>query len=154
MRKTLIAVAFAGAALAPAAAVTVAATVAATVAPTAAVAAPRHHLVQHRRLQIQRPPLIRRPTFHPTRRCVLPRVSVRQEMNRLHLAGYRNIHYAGRTYYRPRCAMFIHFNACRGLTRYHVMVRYIHFRRFVIALNKGRCVPNYRLPYGNRHRHS
>jgi hypothetical protein len=151
MRKTLVAVAFAGAALAPAAAVTVAATVATAVAPTAAEAAPGNHYGQHRRLQVQRPPLVRRPRFHP-RRCALPRVSVRREMNRLHAAGYRHVRYAGRNYYRPRCAMFINFNACRGVTRYRVKVRYIRSQRFVIALNNGSCVINYRPPERYRHK--
>ncbi len=142
MRKTLIAVAFAGAALAPAAAVTVAA----TVAPTVAEAAPRNHLVQNRRLQVQRPPLVRRPNFELARRCVWPRVSIRLEMRRLRHAGYRNIHYVGRRVFRPRCALFVEFNACRGLTRYRVIVRYIRFQRFVIALNRGRCLPRFRGP--------
>ncbi len=137
MRKTLLAVAFAGAALAPATAVTVAATAAATatlVAPSAAVAAPRGKAVQlkkHRRFH--------RPRLDLRARCVWPRISVRREYVKLRIAGFRHIRYQGRKTFRPRCAQFLYFSACKGPIRYRVIVRYIRFQRYVIAQPLGRC---------------
>lgn len=142
MRKTLIAVAFAGAALAPAAALTTAA----ALAPTAAIAAPKAKVLLKKDLRAQRTPLVRRPGFQLVQRCYWPRVSVGREKRRLRFAGYRNIRYVGRKIFRPRCALFLYFNACKGLTRYRVIVRYLNHRRYVIALNRGRCLGFLRRP--------
>ena len=150
MRKTLIAVAFAGTALAPAAALTAAA----TLAPTAAVAAPKAKQLQVQKRQVQklkaqklrkrlpnlrRAPLVRRPGFQIARRCFWPRVSVRREIRRLRHSGYRYVRYLGRTTHLSRCALFVHFTACRGARRYKVTVRYIQNRRFILTQNRGFC---------------
>lgn len=148
MRKTLVAVAFAGAALAPAAALTTAA----TLAPTAAIAAPKAQkykaaaktrLLRHRIQRnpaLRRGPLTRRPDFQIARRCFWPRVSIRHEIRRLRHGGYRQVRYLGRTTHQSRCALFVHFSACRGARRYKVTVRFLNNRRFVLTQNRGLCL--------------
>lgn len=152
MRKTLVAVAFAGAALAPAAALTTAATLATATAPTAALAAPKAQkynaasktrLLRHRSQRnpaLRRGPLTRRPDFQIARRCFWPRVSIRHEIRRLRHGGYRQVRYLGRTTHQSRCALFVHFSACRGARRYKVIVRFLNNRRFVITQRRGLCL--------------
>jgi hypothetical protein len=132
MRKTLLAIAFAGAALAPG----LTATVAATLVPAgAAVAAPKLTVVKVRRAKI-----VRRPDLNLVARCPMPHLSVRREAFKLHLAGYRHIHFVRKTTFLPRCAQFLYYSACKGPYRYRVIVRYIKYTRFVITQRLGFCL--------------
>lgn len=83
------------------------------------------------------------------RRCVWPRIHVRWEWVKLRHAGYRKIKYLGTKTFWPRCAKFFYFSACKGIYRYKVIVRYIRFQRYVIALNQGYCF-GYRRPLALR----
>lgn len=77
--------------------------------------------------------------FVAPRRCMWPRISVHQEKAKLSLAGYYKIKYVGTKVHLSRCAKFLYFSACKGITRYRLIVRYIKFQRYVIVGPQGKC---------------
>lgn len=72
-------------------------------------------------------------------RCAWPHTSVRRETRKLRIAGFRRVSYQGTKIYRPRCAKFLIFSACKRNLRYKVMVRFLNGRRYVIVLRNGFC---------------
>lgn len=78
---------------------------------------------------------------HLTQRCLMPRVSIGREVRRLRHSGFYRVRFLGRKVFRPRCAQFLYFSACKRRIKYRVIVRYIKFRRFVIVQRVGHCLP-------------
>jgi hypothetical protein len=76
---------------------------------------------------------------HLVNRCLFPRVNIRGETVKLRLAGYSHVHYLNTKTFRPRCATFVYFSACKGGKRYKIIVRYIRGTRFVIVQRNGSC---------------
>jgi hypothetical protein len=72
-------------------------------------------------------------------RCHLPRISVRREARKLRFAGFRRIRYQSTRTFRPRCAKFVIFSACKQHRRYKVIVRFIRGTRYVIVQRNGFC---------------
>lgn len=87
-------------------------------------------------------------------RCKYKRLNLRFEISALHAAGYTRIKYQGVYVFRPRCAQFFKFSACKGGSRYNLRVRYIKgVNRFVIAQKVGIClvlIPNKKLKLKTR----
>ena len=76
-------------------------------------------------------------------RCLWPRISVRREAMKLGLAGYRKVRYLNTRIFRPRCAKFLTFSACKGHKRYKLIVRFLHGTRYVIVQRNGICFHYY-----------
>jgi len=72
-------------------------------------------------------------------RCLWPRVSIRREARKLRFAGFRRIRYQSTRTFRPRCAKFVTFSACKQHRRYKVIVRFIRSTRYVIVQRNGFC---------------
>ena len=84
------------------------------------------------------------------RRCLMPKLDLSNEAAKLGLQGYRQLSYQGRKSYASRCAQLLYFSACKGVSRYRVIVRYVRSKRSVVALRQGSCLV--RLPGRPRRR--
>jgi hypothetical protein len=74
------------------------------------------------------------------RRCLMPKLDLSNEAARLGLAGYTKLSLQSRKSYQSRCAQLLYFTACKGVSRYRVIVRYIRSKRSVVALRQGSCL--------------
>ena len=72
-------------------------------------------------------------------RCAWPHTSIRRETRKLRFAGFRNVHYQSTQTFRPRCAKFLIFSACKRNLRYKVIVRFLNGTRYVIVQRNGFC---------------
>ena len=81
--------------------------------------------------------LLRTPT---ARRCLMPKLDLSNEAARLGIVGYRKLSLQSRKSYQSRCAQLLYFSACKGVSRYRVIVRYIRSKRSVVALRQGSCL--------------
>lgn len=77
--------------------------------------------------------------FVAPRICMWPRFNMRWEYAKLSYAGFSKIKFVKKTTFLPRCAKFYYFTACKGIYRYTVIVRFIKFKRYVIVLKNGYC---------------